>query len=92
MPRPPRLARNVEEALAIAQSLPGDVFVCGGERIFQETLPLAERIYLTLIQGNVEGDVYFPEWRHLSWCESYRHESQDSNYRYSFSILQRTRG
>ena len=85
--RPPSLAQSVGEALRIAARLPGDLFVCGGEKIFEETLPLASRLYLTLVHADVPGDARFPEWRRFSWSEAYRRESSDENFRYTFSIL-----
>lgn len=85
------VASDVPTALAIAQSLPGEIMVCGGQRIYEETLPIADRILLTLVHADVEGDVYFPEWRHLTWRETWRQESADANYRYTFSVLDRAR-
>ncbi|HWI40466.1 MAG TPA: dihydrofolate reductase [Verrucomicrobiae bacterium] len=38
-----------------------EVFVCGGGEIFRQALPLADRIYLTLVHAEVEGDTFFPE-------------------------------
>ena len=86
---PPRTARDVPEALAIAQSLPGEIMICGGQRIYEETMPIADRILLTLVHAEVPGDTWFPEWRHLPWRETWRKESRDANYRYTFSILER---
>jgi len=86
------LARNVPEALAIAQSLPGEIMICGGQRIYEETLPIADRLLLTLVHTEVSGDTWFPEWRHLAWRESWRKESADANYRYTFSVLERDTG
>ena len=84
-----RVATTVTEALAIAQTLPGEIMICGGERIYGETLPIADRILLTLVHAEVPGDTYFPEWRHLPWRETWRKEGADANYRYTFSILER---
>jgi len=84
-----RVAADVSSALALAQTLPGAIMVCGGQRIYEETLPLADRLLLTLVHAEVEGDTYFPEWRHLSWRESWRKTGADANYRYTFSILER---
>lgn len=86
-----RITNNVTEALALAQELPGEIMICGGQRIYEETLPLADRIYLTLVHAEVPGDTFFPEWRHLSWCETERCESANANYRYTFSTLERMR-
>jgi dihydrofolate reductase len=38
-----------------------EVFICGGENIFRQTIVLAERIYLTVIHRLIEGDAFFPE-------------------------------
>ena len=84
-------AADVPTALALAQTLPGAIMVCGGQRIYEETLPLADRILLTLVHTQVEGDTWFPEWRHLAWRESWRREGADANYRYTFSVLERVR-
>lgn len=86
-----RVAANVPEALAIAQTLPGRIMVCGGQRIYEETLPIADRILLTLVHAQVEGDTWFPEWRNLTWRETWKREGADANYRYTFSILERMR-
>lgn len=85
------VAGDVAAALAVAQSLPGEIMVCGGQRIYEETLPLCDRLLLTLVHASVPGDTFFPEWRHLTWRESWRKESADASYRYTFSILERVR-
>lgn len=86
-----RVAANVTDALALAQTLPGDIMICGGQRIYEETLPIADRILLTLVHTELPGDTYFPEWRHRSWRETWQREGRDANYRYTFSILERNR-
>ena len=85
------VAGNVTEAIAIARTLPGEIMICGGQRIYEELLPAADRILLTLVHAEVAGDTWFPEWRHLSWRETWRKESADANYRYTFSDLERVR-
>ncbi len=87
----PVIVPDVPSALAAAQSLSGEIMVCGGQRIYEETLPLADRILLTLVHAQVDGDTWFPEWRQLAWKETWRRESRDGNFRYTFSILDRVR-
>ena len=86
-----RVATSLRSALEIAETLPGEIHVCGGERIYAETLALDRplRLHLTLVHANVDGDTYFPEWRHLNWRELDRRESADANFRYTFFTLQR---
>lgn len=53
-------ARDQKEALALAGDA-DEVFVCGGEEVYRLFMPLADRIHLTLIHREFEGDVLFPE-------------------------------
>ncbi len=85
------VATDVASALALAQDRPGRIMVCGGQRIYEETLPIADRLLLTLVHARIEGDTWFPEWRQLAWRETWKRESADANYRYTFSILERVR-
>jgi len=85
------VAANVAEALALAQGLPGEIMVCGGQRIYEETLPIADRLLLTLVHAPVDGDTYFPGWRHLPWQETWRRDSADLNFRYTCSLLESAR-
>lgn len=41
------------------------VFIGGGEAIYRQFLPQADRLELTLIEGDYEGDTYFPPFEHL---------------------------
>jgi dihydrofolate reductase len=86
-----RVARSVPEALEIAEAMPGEIYVTGGERIFEEVLALQRpmRLRLTLVHAVVPGDRFFPEWRHLQWREVGHRESSDENYRYTFFTLER---
>jgi len=86
-----RVARSVPEALEIAETMPGEVYVNGGERIFEEVLAMSRpmRLHLTLVHAQVQGDRRFPEWRHLAWREVNRRESSDENFRYTFYTLER---
>lgn len=86
-----RVAANVTDALAIAQTLPGEIMICGGQRIYEETLPIADRILLTLVHAELPGDTYFPDWRRFAWRETWKREGRDANYRYTFSILERAK-
>ncbi len=84
-----KVAATVSEALAIAQMLSGEILICGGQRIYEETLPLASRIYLTLVHAEMPGDRWFPEWRHPEWRETWHREGANADFRYTFSILDR---
>ena len=52
-------ARSLREAIALCGEK--EIFVCGGYRLYEEALPLAEKLYITEVDLFVEdGDVFFP--------------------------------
>jgi len=54
------VVHSLDEAFTACEDA-GEVFVCGGGTVFRETIPLARRIYLTVIHRSYEGDTFFPE-------------------------------
>jgi dihydrofolate reductase len=82
-------ATSIPEALEIAKSLGREIWICGGEQIYRETLPLADRLLITKIHADIEGDTHFPAWEHLFQHEDNRKDSQDSKYRYSFHTYEK---
>jgi len=54
------VAHDPESALKLAEGA-AEVFICGGEEVYREFLPLASRVYLTVVHRDFDGDVLFPE-------------------------------
>jgi len=77
---------NKEEALEIASSYSDEVFVIGGEKIYEEFLPMATKMYLTKIDIKVKGDSFFPKWSLNDWKELSRNDKKDldQNIKYCF--------
>ncbi|SRR6056297_1008941 len=56
------IAHDIAGALEIAGTFhPEEVFIVGGGQIYSKTLDMADRIYITVIETEVEGDAYYPE-------------------------------
>jgi dihydrofolate reductase len=69
-----------------------EVFVMGGAELYRQTLDRADRIHLTEVHADVEGDTRFPPWDRKAWREIERRDfgSDEKNpHRYSFVILER---
>jgi dihydrofolate reductase len=81
---------SLQKALTLAGA-DDEVFVIGGEQIFREALPFADRILLTEIDRNFEGDVFFPPLATQEWRATASEELVDepSNLRYSNRTLER---
>src|SRR5690606_8181605 len=78
-------------ALTLAEASDREIFVCGGQKIFEQTLslPQTDRLYLTLVHAQIDGDRFFPEWRNDFPRVIARRESRDTHYRYTFLTLGR---
>jgi len=62
------VVHTLEAALELArQSGDDEVFVIGGGEVFEQALPLADRIYLTRVHAALEADVFFPEYDPEDW-------------------------
>ena len=82
------------DSLQAALTLAGgdsETFVIGGEHIFREALPFADRILLTEIDRDFAGDVFFPQLTAQEWHESASEALVDeaSGLRYSNRTLER---
>ena len=60
------VARSLDEALDVAGAVP-ELMVIGGAALYQQTLPGAERLYLTRVEADLPGDVWFPDWNERDW-------------------------
>lgn len=84
------VAHSIEEAIRDAKDQ--EIFVIGGEQIFNLALPLTDRLMTTEVSANIDGDTYFPEYDKNTFVEVARedHVKDDKNpYNYSFVTLQR---
>ncbi len=66
------VARTVEQAIKAARDAAKElgveeIFVIGGADLYEKTLPLADRLYLTEVDAVVEGDVRFPRFDPADW-------------------------
>ncbi|HEX9628210.1 MAG TPA: type 3 dihydrofolate reductase [Acidiferrobacterales bacterium] len=87
-----QVVHSIEAALDLARDDP-EPFIIGGAALYAQTLPLADRLYLTLIHAEVPGDTVFPEIDARAWRERRRerHEADAENaYAYSFVVLEKT--
>lgn len=87
------VASSIEEALKLAEDSE-ELMVGGGATIYQQFLPLADKMYLTFIHHNFEADVFFPEYDLAQWKEVSRedHLADEKNpYDYSFVVLARVK-
>lgn len=84
---------TVVASLPAALTAAGDtdeVFVIGGAEFYAQALPLADRLQLTEIAADYEGDTRFPDWDRSQWRETAReHHRADAGFAYDFVTYDR---
>lgn len=87
--------KDIQSAIAQAKSdhPNNDVFIIGGASIYQQSISLVDRMYLTLIDMDVDGgDAFFPEYHAEDWIETERTEFLNEAISYTFLTLDRKNG
>ena len=81
------VTNSLEDALSIASDDP-QPFIIGGGEIYKIALDYCDRIELTRVHDNFEGDTVFPEIDQEKWIESNRIEKKkDENHNYDFTFI-----
>ena len=82
------IVNSLEEALMLCNN---ECFIIGGGEIYKQSIDIADKIYLTLVQEDFEGDTYFPEIG-KEWTKVFRedYEGDEKNeHKYSFIDYER---
>jgi len=66
-------AHSLFEALTLAEKNDNQIFIGGGQTVYEEALPFTDRIYLTIIHSELDGDTFFPEFSMDEFEEIERH-------------------
>ncbi|VVB81514.1 Dihydrofolate reductase HdrA [uncultured archaeon] len=61
------VAKTVEEAVQKANSFKKEVFIIGGASVYFQALPFADKLYLSFVKDDYNGDAYFPELNQNEW-------------------------
>jgi|SRR5690554_1963569 dihydrofolate reductase len=95
-----RVVHSLQQAIELAESLAlvngfEESLVIGGAEIYALALPRADRLYLTQVHAEVQGDAYFPLLETSHWQEIAREDFsaiEPNPYDYSFIVLDRVGG
>ena len=93
------VCEDFSEAISIAREQAqedgvGEVCVIGGVSLFEIALPRAQRIYLTEVHAEVEGDAVLPAFDESAWttvAEEHHRAGKDDDHPFTFRVLERRR-
>jgi dihydrofolate reductase len=80
------VVRDLQTAFAACEGA-DEVFVLGGEAVFRDAMPLADRVYITVVHTRINGDAFFPELpQNMKLLSS---ESTEDVYPLEFQVYER---
>lgn len=83
------IASSLEEALADANKRKSaEIFIIGGGEIYKQAMPFADRLYLTIVEGDFGADTFFPSYENFGKIVSEK-ESQESGLHYKFVNIEK---
>jgi dihydrofolate reductase len=91
------VVHDLAGALALASQICArdgcdEAVVIGGAQVYALALPMADRLYQTIVDAEFEGDTYFPQYSEDEWLELERHShpvDERHAYRYTIRVLER---
>ena len=87
-----RVVNTIESAVKTGCASADEIFIIGGSDLYKATLPIADTIYLTMINKAFDGDTFFPDLAMQDWAEAERddiNDDPDAAFSYSFLKLDR---
>lgn len=85
----PSLEAAIEMARGIAQNDNQDeVFIIGGGEIYKQSMNIIDRLYLTIVHQDYDGDTQFPEFNRNDW-EIVSEEKHEGNPAFTFYTMER---
>ena len=87
------VAHSLEEAIAMAEG-DEEIFIMGGAQIYAQALEVADRMYITRVERDYEGDTSFPAVDYSKWClakEERFERGEDFDSPFAFLVYERVR-
>lgn len=83
------ILNSVDEAVKMFSSSDNEVFVIGGSEIYTKFLPISDKLYITEVDANCDGDVVFPPYAKDKWKQLTRkHHDVDEKHVYEFDFVE----
>jgi len=83
------VASSIEEAIAKAKEIDSEVFIIGGGQIYEQALPLTDRLCLTLIDATKDADIYFPAYEDQFTKITFHEDREFEGLKYKWVDLMR---
>lgn len=79
-----KIAQSLEQAIALCGD-DNEIFVIGGGELYRAAMPLADRLYLTVVDAAPEGDTHMPAFDPAQWqLQSTQHHAADDRHAHAY--------
>ncbi|MEK4628840.1 type 3 dihydrofolate reductase [Solibacillus sp. FSL R7-0682] len=79
---------SLDEALQLVQDVP-EIMIIGGAQIFEQAMAIADKLYITLINHEFNGDTYFPQYEEWQLTSSSEPINTDNGYTFQYCIFEK---
>ncbi len=80
---------SLEEALEKAEAINDQIFVIGGGQIYTEAINRADRLYITVVDAEAEGDTFFPDYSAFTKIISSEDHMTPEGLKYTYLVLEK---
>ncbi|MFA6391161.1 MAG: dihydrofolate reductase [Patescibacteria group bacterium] len=84
------VSSSLENAIEFASKQEGgdEIFIIGGGEIYKQALPLADKLYLTVVKGDYDGDTFFPDYSAFEKV-TVKGNGRHENFQFTFLELEK---
>lgn len=82
---------SLEKIVQLGQGTEDEMFIIGGDSIYKQALPFVQKLYITFIDENFDGDTFFPEFESSKWklvSEEKGEKNEKNPYDYYFRVYE----
>lgn len=83
------VVHSLKEALEKANEFDSEIFIIGGAEIYKESMDLAERIYLTVVDDTKKGDTFFPDYHNFTKLVYSENKITTAGLHYQWLVLEK---
>ncbi|WP_120489705.1 dihydrofolate reductase [Bergeyella cardium] len=86
---------SLKEALKFAKKIDENIFIIGGGKVYEQTINLADKLEITLVDAEIDGDTFFPKINPEKWIkvqETHHHKDEKHAYDFSFQTFIKKEG
>jgi len=84
---------SLEAAKALAFQESDEIFIIGGVEFFKQGFDLADTVYETIVDADIDGDAFLPAFDFSNWrSETLQVKAPDEKHAFGFAVIKHSRG